>query len=345
MNNRIQEVLTNGVKEKSPLTSVVKLFGDASYRAYYRATLEDGRTYVVMQMPAGKASASEEITNFRGIHAEPPFINIANYLRRIGLPVPVIHHYSREHQMLILEDLGDTTFASAIKDKDDDIVVSFYKEAIDLLVRLQRATDNDTQRDCVAMKRSFDETLFNWEFDHFLEYGIEARLGLKLTPEDRKLFDKTTREISTFITSKKYGFTHRDFQSRNLMIRPNGTLVIIDFQDALVGPEQYDLVALLRDSYINLGEEIRQELVNYYCKKRGRNPDAVNQLFDVLTVQRKLKDAGRFVYIDRVKGNPNFLQYIPTSLKYVHMAISRLPQYAAFQEMLTGYIPEWREYA
>jgi len=64
--------------------------------------------------------------------------------------------------------------------------------------------------------------------------------------------------------------------------------------------------------------------------------------FDLITVQRKLKDAGRFVYIDRVKKNPGFLQYIPSSLGYVKTALERLDEYRPLYETLGKYIPEWQ---
>jgi aminoglycoside/choline kinase family phosphotransferase len=129
----------------------------------------------------------------------------------------------------------------------------------------------------------------------------------------------------------------------------DGELVVIDFQDALQGPRQYDLVALLRDSYVELPLELVDRMLERYCSKMavqtgqrvGLQP--FKAFFDLLTVQRKLKDAGRFEFIHRVKGNPGFLVSIPASLRYVKAAFERCrdnPDVAKLQEICARYVPE-----
>jgi hypothetical protein len=70
------------------------------------------------------------------------------------------------------------------------------------------------------------------------------------------------------------------------------------------------------------------------------DPEPFRATFDLLTVQRKLKDAGRFVFIDRVKGNPGFLPAIPASLRYVREALARRPDLATLREILARHVPE-----
>lgn len=322
------------------LQNVTKLHGDASYRTYYRAVAESGDTYIIMLMPEGKQSVSEEITNFNGTHQEIPFINVTNYLTRCGLPVPEIIAESTEHHILILEDLGDDLMAKRVESADEKIQRHWYIKAIDLLISMQKATELNRDDSCVAFKRSFDGTLFNWEFDHFLEYGIESRLNAKLSDTDHDVFNNETKSISRKLQSFPYCFTHRDFQSRNLLWKDE-ELHMIDYQDALLGPKLYDLVSLLRDSYVQLPSDLVKELITYYGGKTGMDEKETIHQFDLITIQRKLKDAGRFVFIDRIKNNPNFLQYIPTSLGYVKEAFERTPEYARLYDVLTKYIPEW----
>ena len=104
----------------------------------------------------------------------------------------------------------------------------------------------------------------------------------------------------------------------------------------------YDLVSLTRDSYVTLPDDLVDELIDYYSSKVGRDPGDVRREHSLVTVQRKLKDAGRFVYIDKVKGNPNFLKYIPASLEYVRGALAKLPEYEGLVKALSKYVPEWR---
>jgi aminoglycoside/choline kinase family phosphotransferase len=107
----------------------------------------------------------------------------------------------------------------------------------------------------------------------------------------------------------------------------NGRLVWIDFQDALLGPRVYDLVALLNDSYQEFDRAFVEARLDDYTIAAGLPEDARERLgleFDLVTVQRKLKDAGRFVFIDRQKGNPSFLKFVTPTIKKVNAALARL---------------------
>ncbi len=132
------------------------------------------------------------------------------------------------------------------------------------------------------------------------------------------------------------------------MVLPSGEQVVIDFQDALQGPRQYDLVALLRDSYVELDRPLIDAMLKRYAQRfeaEGGEPIDLGEFtafFDLLTVQRKLKDAGRFVFIDQVKKNPSFLVHIPSSLGYVRDALKRRPELREAQEILARHVPELR---
>src|SRR4029453_15473245 len=200
---------------------------------------------------------------------------------------------------------------------------------------------------CIAFERSFDETLLNWEFDHFLEYGIEDRFQTKIPEEEKKTFTEATRKISREISQSPYRFVHRDFQSRNLILK-DYNIFILDFQDALLGPEAYDLVSLTRDSYVELSWDAVDQLIPHYLEKRTQvkipvaDPKAFRRLFDLVTLQRKLKDTGRFQFIHTVKKNPNFLVSVPASLRYVREAFSHLPELKGLQEWIGKYVSELR---
>jgi aminoglycoside/choline kinase family phosphotransferase len=125
------------------------------------------------------------------------------------------------------------------------------------------------------------------------------------------------------------------------MIQDGSTVRVIDFQDALLGTAAYDLVALLRDSYVELAPELLEALIAEYVERaRVADRASFRRLFDLQTTQRKLKDAGRFAFIDRVKKNPKFLPSIPASLRYVGSALERLPELTPCRRVLARYIPE-----
>jgi aminoglycoside/choline kinase family phosphotransferase len=343
----MEQIVKKIFKEKLNLEvskiEITKLFGHASYRTYYRATLPDKTTYVIMQMPPGASSVSEEITNYQGSKEELPYLNIQRYLKGLGLPVPEVYAWVPEENLLVLEDVGDRHLEGYVKEASEVMRLPFYKRAIDLLVELQKKTEK--KGDCIAFHRSFDETLLNWELDHFLEFGIEDRFQIKISEEEKKTFVQFTREVSKTIAQSPYRFVHRDFQSRNLMLK-DYNLYLLDFQDALLGPEPYDLVSLLRDSYVELSWRVVDSLIGYYLQTRAKQGIPVQsekefrRLFDLVTLQRKLKDTGRFQFIHSVKGNSNFLVSVPASLRYVGEAFSHLPELDKLREWIGKYVKE-----
>jgi N-acetylmuramate 1-kinase len=319
---------------------VLKLKGDASNRSYYRVGVPPDSA-VVMVMPPGSGRASEE-GGAGAVPTELPFVNVQRYLDRLGVRVPRILSQDEAAGMLVLEDLGDVTFERALEGADR---VALYTEAVRLLARMRADAERTSDPACLAFGRSFDEALYDWELHHFREWGLEAWSGRKPVGPERDELDAVFRRIAARLAEEPRGFTHRDYQSRNLMVK-DGELVVIDFQDALMGPRQYDLVALLRDSYVELPGDLVSAMLDEYIvafERRTRTrvePAPFKRLFDLLTVQRKLKDAGRFEYINRVKGNPGFLVSIPASLRYVKAALDRLPELGDLRRLVGRYVPE-----
>ncbi len=280
---------------QKPIQKIDKLFGDASARIYFRILFTDNTTAILMQLPQGKMSASEEITNYRGEKNEIPFLNIQRYLELQQLPAVKVMRQLQEENWIFLEDLGDTRLADMVTDGNEAKLRNVYEKAIDLLVEMQQRTAGNVREvtDCIALQRSFDATLFNWEFDHFWEYFVQTRKNLP-PAMDHKIFLKETRKITEKLLKLPQVFVHRDFQSRNLMWHKN-RFHLIDFQDALLGPYVYDMVSLLRDSYIILDKPLRNHLMRYYCERTGNDLQLFTHHFHLQTVQRKMKDTGRFV--------------------------------------------------
>ena len=323
---------------------ILQLKGDASNRSYLRV----GRwpdSHVVMVMPPGPHRSEEASKG--GPPEELPFVNVHRYLDRLGVRVPHILRYDSHAAMMVLEDLGDVTFERAL---DGVAPEALYAPAIDLLARMRAAAEAHPDPGCLAFTRSFDQELYTWELHHFREYGLEAWSGKVPTASERARLERAFAGIASRLAAAPRGFTHRDYQSRNLMM-VNGELVLIDFQDALQGPWQYDLVALLRDSYIELEPAVVEAMIarwlDAYGRASGRSLDRrqFRRFFDLLTVQRKLKDAARFEYIHRVKKNSSFLPSIPASLRYARAAMEQLADDAdvvALREVAVRYVPELR---
>ncbi len=320
---------------------VRRLAGHASMRSYWRVGVPP-ESHVVMVLPAERKP--EEVTK-GGAPAVDPFVDVQRYLAGIGVRVPAIRAFLEPEGLMVLEDLGDEMLETRLLAGDPP--GPLYERAVDQLARL-RARAEARPGGSVAVSRSFDADLYRWELEHFVEWGLEAWKGAKLAPAERALCDREFDRIARTLEAEPKGFTHRDYQSRNLMVLPGGEQAVIDFQDALLGPRQYDLVALLRDSYVELEAPFVEAMLRRYLERLHAEGGPrleyapVRELFDLLTVQRKLKDAGRFVFIDRVKKNPGFLPSIPASLRYVREAFGRRPDLAELREVLARHVPELR---
>jgi hypothetical protein len=335
---------------------IEKLKGDASTRSYFRLTVghedpsgQDGelrpRSLVAMQLPADALRSDEATGGERP--AELPFLDVQRLLARRGVPVPEVYLSDLGNGVVLLEDLGDETLAARLERLPRAAWPAMYEQAVDLLVRLHLACER-SEPGCIAYGRRFDRELIRWEIDHFREWGLHALYGPPDSDQGAAL-ERGFEQVVQAMLAMPVGFVHRDYQSRNLIWARRSAgeqLVVIDFQDALQGPVPYDLVALLCDSYQALDLELQQQMIERYLRGRQFAPaaaDRFRQAFWIVAVHRKLKDAGRFVFIDRVRGNPGFLAHYPQSLLYVGRALGQLGGFSGMYELLCRLIPGFPE--
>lgn len=363
MEDRIRAALSarfdQAVAQAAELTN---LGGHASLRIYWRVELpghlassaRGESTLMAMVMPLGQAALkSEEGAGDAPAPQELPFANVQRFLAAAQLPVPQLELIDMELGVVLLEDLGSEHFEDLYKQakpQGEQAVRALYKRAIALLVLTQRQLFFEPERlpECVALTRAFDRELLRWELEHFREWGLHAQHGQESTASIDEQLDVIFDAIVEHLLAAPQCLVLRDYQSRNIMSK-HDQLVLIDFQDALMGPAIYDLVALLRDSYIELEPAMVELLLADYIEaglEAGlpwcQDQAAITQLFYVQVLQRKLKDAGRFIFIDQVKGNPSFLPYYEPSLGYVKHAISQLPEpYRALDDLLKQVEPRW----
>jgi hypothetical protein len=374
MEERVRAALSRLLNDSAAQQAELEnLGGHASLRIYWRVSIPEGfvdlaprgeSSLMAMVLPESEdpGRSEEGMSSEAPEPDELPFVNVHRYLESIDVPVPAIDSVDDDLGVLLLEDLGDETFEEAVLEAAGDLeeepearysaVTELYQQALDVLLDFQEnvlrsKADPAFGADdaCIAFGREFDKELLRWELEHYLEWGLEERVDDALIDPHRDVLDEQFDRLVDELWDLLDMLVLRDFQSRNLM-RKNGQWVVIDFQDALIGPFSYDLVALLRDSYIELDAQRVRELVDYYIARgqaRGLpwcgDPDAVWRAFNLQTVQRKLKDAGRFVYIDREKGNPDFLEYYDSSIGYVEEALEQLPGWDALLETLRAIEP------
>jgi aminoglycoside/choline kinase family phosphotransferase len=297
---------------------------DASFRRYFRVTLADGSTRIVMDAPPDKENVE-------------PYVRVAGMLDDIGVHAPRILERDAAQGFLLLTDLGTTMYLPELVKKGQ--ADALYADAIVALVRIQSRGTRHTQR-----LPSYDEKLLRLEMSLFPDWLLSRHLGLMLTGMEARVLSAAMDGLVANALGQPQVFVHRDYHSRNLMVCVGDNPGIIDFQDAVHGPIAYDLVSLLRDSYIAWPQE---RVVGWALDFRrqaaaagletGRDDAQFMRWFDLMGVQRHLKVGGIFARLCHRDGKPGYLADIPRTLQYAVNSCARHEDFAALGELI-----EWR---
>src|SRR5207244_1693446 len=258
------------------IVAAERLFGDASSRRYVRLRLADGGappTVVAMLLGADRFPLGSDELGERAASEELPFVSVARYLAARGFPVPIIHRdAAASDSLLLLEDVGDTTLWAAASARPAD-VRPLFAAAVDLLAAFQVAGARHPDPSCLAFRRRFDGRLARWELEHFIEHGIETRHGRGLAADERAGLLAALDPLARPFEQGAPVLVHRDFMAWNLHVR-DGRLHLIDFQDALLGPDAYDLAALLTDRTTGtlVTAALEAALIRHFVRARAAAP-------------------------------------------------------------------------
>lgn len=292
------------------------LAGDASSRRYFRLWTQDGSWIAMLAPPSENPKA---------------FVTVAELLREAGVRVPAIVAQNLERGWLVLEDFGDLTCFQALQAGWRE---ELYRAALTQLGRLQSL---DPQS--VKLPR-YDEVLLRRELEIFRTWLAEAWLGLAI-PE--ALWGEAVEVLVGSALAQPLVVVHRDYHSRNLMVLPEGSVGVLDFQDAVVGPATYDLVSLLRDCYLAWPKEtVSQWCEGYRLQLAKQGMEVPRQTwrgwFDRMGAQRHLKAAGIFARLWLRDGKAGYLKDIPRTLGYVVEVASQDSELKALAEFLAGHV-------
>lgn len=292
--------------------------GDASFRRYFRATLEDGRHFVVMDAPPDLEDSA-------------PFVRVAEQLGQIGLHVPRIVETDLDRGFLLLEDLGDDQYLGKLDDASAD---RLYGDALEALAVMQASGPTD-------FLPPYDRELLLTELELFRHWLCGEHLGLTLTPADEVMLDEVFRLLIGNALEQPQVFVHRDYHSRNLMVSEAPSPGILDFQDAVTGAVTYDLVSLLKDAYIRWPLPRVDEWAWGYFDLAVRSgileplhEAEFQRWFDLMGVQRHVKVAGIFARLYRRDNKPGYLQDIPLVLEYIQEVAPRYPALTGLAELI-----------
>jgi len=311
---------------------VVPLTGDASDRRYFRVIPQEGAPFVI------------------ALHAGPidfaslPFANVGELMQQIPLPVPAVLGHSDPLGIVALQDLGDVTLQAHLGAATPTEHAALYREAVTLIELLQRRGAELESDRSIPYRIAFDVEKLMWEMDFYVRHFMEGYRGAALPAAHRSALGEEWSAIVRELASEPRVLCHRDYHSRNLMLCGD-RLYIIDFQDARMGPDTYDLASLLRDSYVDLTDREVDELIAYFLALKtgaGGQPEAgeFRRRFDLMALQRNLKALGTFGYQTAVRRNPVYIQYMPRTLRYIRTTLEKYPRFARLRELLAAHIEE-----
>ena len=328
---RIDRFLTeSGLASRQP--KVVPLTGDASDRRYFRVLI------------AGEPS------QVLAVHPGPiefdtlPFVNVCTLLSAMPVPVPGILGHSDALGIIALQDLGDVTLQAHLGAASPAEHAALYRQAVSFIETLQRRGRDLASPDYIPYGIAFDVEKLTWELQFFIKHFLEAYRGAALSPASREALTRELALIAEELAAEPRVLCHRDYHSRNLMLH-EGQLHIIDFQDARMGPDTYDLVSLLRDSYVDFTNQQVEELIAFFLAlRRGADGEDVEfrRRFDLMALQRNLKALGTFGFQTTSRGNTVYIQYIPRTLNYARANLTRYDRFGRLQELLAEHVDELR---
>jgi len=327
LRQRIDRYLSgHGLAARGP--KVVPLTGDASDRRYFRILFSEGDS-IVLALHAGPID-----------FASLPFANVARLMQQMPLPVPAILGHDDLDGIVALEDLGDVTLQAHLGAASATEHAALYREAVALIELLQRRGRELADEQHLPYRIAFDVEKLTWELEFFVKHFLEAYRGVVLGAADRAALREEWAAITEELSAEPRVVCHRDYHSRNLMLHRE-QLHIIDFQDARLGPDTYDLVSLLRDSYVDLTDRELEDLIAYFLALKG-NPDLAEfrRRFDLMALQRNLKALGTFGFQTATRGNPVYIQYMPRTLRYARTNLEKYERFARLRELLAAHVEE-----
>jgi aminoglycoside/choline kinase family phosphotransferase len=312
-----------GAQFPSQACTLAPASADASFRRYFRATLADGRSYIVMDAPPGREDCR-------------PFVQVAELFAAAGAHVPAIHAQDLAAGFLLLEDLGAQTYLDILESGGDPRPL--YAAATDALIRIQQASRP-------GVLPEYDRALLERELLLFPDWYLAKELRRELAPAERAVLDAAFRALLDNNLAQPRVYVHRDFHSRNLMLSDPAPGVL-DFQDAVYGPITYDLVSLLRDAYVRRDEAaVIDGAVRYWEKARKAGLPVHADFgefyrdFEWMGAQRQLKVIGIFARLCHRDGKRRYLADIPLVMEYLLAACRRYRELAPLARLLEELAP------
>lgn len=306
----------NSAPDSIQLTSIAS---DAGFRRYFR--FQSPSQWLAVDAPPQTEDTQQ-------------FVNLARYLSSHHVSTPKILAADETTGFLLVEDFGDELLHRQLTPENVD---SRYQQTFNTLLSLQACPDEP------ALIPRYDRALLRRELQIFSEWFVGNLLGYSLNTTENALLDKLFVDLENNALEQPQTLIHRDFHSRNLLIRADNTLGVIDFQGALWGGCTYDLVSLLRDCYIRWPAEqvnawaldYRQAAIKAGLLSADVSEQTYLRWFDGMGLQRHIKVLGIFARLNLRDHKPHYLKDLPLVIRYTLEVTQRYPEFSPFAGWFT----------
>lgn len=290
---------------------VAPLAGDGSPRPFYRIQVGD-RGFVLLSEPAWTLSKD--------------YPSHQAYLKAQGVPVPEFLAVNEKLGALLMEDLGDELLQARIL-REPKKKLAWLEKTVDVLAHLHGATF-PVPRELPVSTRRFDAAKYSQELQFTFEHL--SRGLFHEGPVDPTLWKNVEAFCERIAAFTPDVFSHRDYHTRNLLVH-EGKLRLIDFQDARLGPVEYDLASLFYDAYVPVTQKDRAALLARYREKLApfalskKIPwDGFEERLESVAYQRVVKAAGSFASFFTRYGKRTHLPYLVPALRSAMALAERL---------------------
>jgi aminoglycoside/choline kinase family phosphotransferase len=232
-----------------------------------------------------------------------------------------------------MEDLGDLHLDNALGGVSQDEELAFYRDGMEILFRFQTIVTEQMFGTDLLGNRVFDEDSLLGETDYFASEFAGRYAGITLPAG----WDRERRLIASALAGEQQVFMHRDFQSRNLLVK-DGRIRVVDFQTAHRGPGLYDAASLLKDPYHALSHGTRKTLLMefYYRltevgRESGSSFENYTERFVLAGIQRNLQALAAYAYLGSVRGKKEFLDSIEPALELLEEGLSETGEFPSIE--------------
>lgn len=247
------------------------------------------------------------------------YTNILFFLQKLNINVPKLIYNDKKSHRLIVEDLGNKTLYSTCK---KHINIKLYKKAIDEILNLHLKGKKIYNKVPFSISKKFNYKLYIWESSYFEKNCLLDHFKIGLNKNSRSNLHKDFIFLARKLSKEPQCLIHRDFQSKNIMVK-NNEIYLIDFQGMRFGLPHYDLASLLYDPYMNFSEKTRNNLYNYYLKQIIHTNNFI-EIYRYAAIQRLMQALGAYGYLGLKSGKEEFLSYIPKGVKNLNLLLKNI---------------------